>query len=113
MQQGHFARHLRKIRQLYAVRRGYLVEALERIIGTSLHIQPQAGGIQLLAYLEEQQCDKTVAAGAQAAGLAVKALSEWDAGTQQQNGLLMGFTNFTSAEEAQAAVKRLSALLVP
>ncbi|ANI81537.1 MocR-like pyridoxine biosynthesis transcription factor PdxR [Kosakonia oryzae] len=113
MQQGHFARHLRKMRQLYAVRRGYLVEALERIIGSSLHIQPQAGGIQVLAWLNEHQCDKTLATAAQAAGLGVRALSEWEAGTRQQNGLLMGFTNFTRAEEAQAAVKRLAALLAP
>jgi len=113
MQQGHFVRHLRKMRQLYAVRRGYLVEALESIIGSSLRIQPQAGGIQILAWLNEHQCDKTLATAAQAAGLGVRALSDWDAGTRQQNGLLMGFTSFTSAEEAQAAVKRLAALLAP
>ena len=111
MQQGHFARHLRKMRQLYAIRRGYLVEALERVFGSSLHIQPQAGGIQVLAYLNEHQSDKALATAALAAGLGVKALSEWDAGTPPQNGLLMGFTNFTSAQEAHAAVKRLSALL--
>lgn len=111
MQQGHFARHLRKMRQLYAIRRGYLVEALERVFGSSLHIQPQAGGIQVLAYLNEYQSDKALATAALAAGLGVKALSEWDAGTPPQNGLLMGFTNFTSAQEAHAAVKRLSALL--
>lgn len=113
MQQGHFVRHLRKMRQLYAVRRGYLVEALESIIGSSLRIQPQAGGIQVLAWLNEHQCDKTLATAAQAAGLGVRALSDWEAGTRQQNGLLMGFTSFTSAEEAQAAVKRLAALLAP
>ncbi|WP_007370443.1 PLP-dependent aminotransferase family protein [Kosakonia radicincitans] len=113
MQQGHFVRHLRKMRQLYAVRRGYLVEALESIIGSSLRIQPQAGGIQVLAWLNEHQCDKTLATAARAAGLGVRALSEWEAGTRQQNGLLMGFTSFTSAEEAQAAVKRLAALLAP
>jgi GntR family transcriptional regulator/MocR family aminotransferase len=88
-------------------------EALERVFGSSLHIQPQAGGIQVLAYLNEHQSDKALATAAQAAGLGVKALSEWDAGTPPQNGLLMGFTNFTRAEEAQAAVKRLSALLSP
>lgn len=113
MQQGHFARHLRKMRQLYAVRRGYLVEALERMAGSQLHIQPQAGGIQVLALLNEHQCDKTLAAAAQAAGLGVRALSEWDATSHQHNGLLMGFTNFASAPDAQAAVKRLSALWVP
>ncbi|WP_354692214.1 PLP-dependent aminotransferase family protein [Phytobacter sp. RSE-02] len=113
MQQGHFAHHLRRMRQLYAIRRGYLVEALERVFGSSLHIQPQAGGIQILAYLNEHQSDKALATAALAAGLGVKALSEWDAGTPPQNGLLMGFTNFTSAQEAHAAVKRLSALLSP
>lgn len=113
MQQGHFARHLRKMRQLYAVRRGYLVDALQSMLGSSVHIQPQAGGIQVLARLNEHQSDKALATAAQAAGLGVKALSEWDAGTPQQNGLLMGFTNFASAEEARVAVTRLSALLSP
>lgn len=112
MQQGHFARHLRKMRQLYAIRRGYLVEALERVFGSSLHIQPQAGEYRFWL-TDEYQSDKALATAALAAGLGVKALSEWDAGTPPQNGLLMGFTNFTSAQEAHAAVKRLSALLSP
>lgn len=74
---------------------------------TTAKRQPLSGGIQVLAWLN----DKTLATAAQAAGPGVRALSEWDAGTRQQNGLLMGFTNFTSVEEAQAAVKRLAALL--
>lgn len=111
MQQGQFARHLRKMRQLYVIRRGYLLEALQRITDSPLHVQPQAGGIQVLARLNKQLCDQTLAQKAQAAGLGVQALSEWSVGESPQNGLLMGFTNFTSAQEAQTAVERLSLLL--
>ena len=48
MEQGHFARHLRRMRTLYAQRRVWLVEALENTFGTRLHIQPQAGGIHVV-----------------------------------------------------------------
>ncbi|WP_090120756.1 hypothetical protein [Kosakonia arachidis] len=49
---------------------------------TTAKRQPQAGGIQVLACLNEHQCDKTLATAAQAAGPGVRALSEWDAGTR-------------------------------
>src|SRR5690606_8162936 len=76
-EQGHFARHLRKMRILYAARRGYLVDALTQTMGKRLQVQPQAGGIHVLANLNTRQSDKTLAAAAQANGLAVQALSHW------------------------------------
>jgi GntR family transcriptional regulator/MocR family aminotransferase len=77
MEQGHFARHLRKMRALYATRRGYLIDALAQTIGARLPVQPQAGGIHVLAHLDSRQNDRTVTAIAQSRGLAVQALSDW------------------------------------
>ena len=111
MEQGHFARHLRKMRALYATRRGYLVDALAQTMGVRLHVQPQAGGIHVLAHLKTQQNDKILAAAAQAGELAVEALSYWRLRKSPQGGLLMGFANFATAEEAAAAVRRLGAIL--
>ncbi len=111
MEQGHFARHLRKMRTLYAARRGYLVDALTQTMGGRLHVQPQAGGIHVLANLNARQSDKTLAAAAQARGLAVQALSNWRLRKSSQGGLLMGFANFATAEEAMASVRRLGAAL--
>ncbi|VVE45163.1 DNA-binding protein [Pandoraea morbifera] len=111
MEQGHFGRHLRKMRSLYAQRRGYLVDALAQTFGERLHVQPQAGGIHVLAHLARGDSDSALAAAARARGLAVQALSDWRARRGGQGGLLMGFANFASEAEALAAVRRLAAAL--
>lgn len=111
MEQGHFARHLRKMRILYAARRGYLVDALTQTLGDHLHVQPQAGGIHVLAYLNAGQNDRTLSATAEAKGLAVQALSDWRMRKSSQGGLLMGFANFATTEEAMASAQRLRTVL--
>ena len=112
MEHGHFARHLRKMRALYAARRGYLVDALTQTMGERLHVQTQAGGIHVLAHLKNtRRSDKPLAAAAQANGLAVMELSSWRMRKSSQGGLLMGFANFATAEEALASVRRLGDVL--
>lgn len=111
MEQGHFARHLRRMRSVYAQRRGYLIDALAQMLADRLHVQPQAGGIHVLAHLKDGRNDKALAAAAQACGLAVQALSNWRMRRSPQGGLLMGFANFATAKEAAAAVRRLRDVL--
>lgn len=107
MEQGHFARHLRKMRTLYAIRRGYLVDALLEAFGSHLLVQPQAGGIHVLAHLNTRQNDKLLAEAAQSQGLAVQALSHWRLRRSRQGGLLMGFAGFMTEAQAVTAVQRL------
>lgn len=117
MTQGHFARHLRKMRALYAQRRGWLVDALGEVFGSELYVHPQAGGIQALAYLRHnlaRRCDASLADAAHRHGLAVHALSRWQTRRGAPGGLLMGFTNIADARaalglsrELQAAVRSL------
>jgi transcriptional regulator, GntR family len=110
MTQGHFARHLRKMRLLYAARRAYLVDALTDTLGDRLFVRPQAGGIHILAHLKARQDDRAIASAARVAGLAVRALSDWRMREAQDGGLLMGFANFATASEAADAVGRLDAV---
>ncbi|NAN55829.1 PLP-dependent aminotransferase family protein, partial [Pseudomonas protegens] len=51
LNEGHFARHLNKMRGLYARRRQWLVEALHQKVGGRLQIDPQAGGMHVVAGL--------------------------------------------------------------
>lgn len=111
IEQGHFARHLRKMRPLYAARRGYLADALAQILGERLQAQAQAGGIHILAHLPAGHSDTALAAAAQAGGLGVQALGDWRMRKSPQGGLLMGFANFATAEEAAASVRRLAAMV--
>lgn len=114
MQQGHFARHLKKMRSLYAERRRFLARALEQVFGERLRIELQAGGIHLLATLSPGEDDRVLSARAVAAGLSVYALSTWRVEAGGPPGLLLSFTNIASAEEALRLAERLkSALATP
>ncbi|MBA5236147.1 PLP-dependent aminotransferase family protein [Pectobacterium aroidearum] len=108
MEQGHFARHLRRMRSLYAIRRGYLVDELLQTLGSHLIVQPQAGGIHVLARLAARGNDQSLAAAAQSHGLAIQALNDWRMSRSSHGGLLMGFTNVTEPAMAKALVHRLA-----
>lgn len=108
MEQGYFARHLRKMRALYAQRRAYLVQALQQILGERLQVQSQAGGIHVLANLRESEDDRPLAKAAQEHGLAVQALSDWQISPAVHKGLLMGFANISDQGMADEWVERLS-----
>ncbi|AXA24532.1 PLP-dependent aminotransferase family protein [Pseudomonas putida] len=110
MEQGHFARHLNKMRKLYASRRGYLVDALQERLGTRLSVQQQAGGIHVLAHILDATDERLLASSARAEGMALHALGEWRAQPSPEQGLLMGFANFICAEDAMAAVSQLEAV---
>lgn len=110
MEQGHFTRHLSKMRRVYAERHGYLVDALATRLGERLRVQPQAGGIQLLAQVAGGATDQQLVEVAQANGLALHALSSWYMNPAQQRGVMMGFANFASAEQADRAVQQLLSL---
>jgi GntR family transcriptional regulator/MocR family aminotransferase len=105
--QGHFSRHLRKMRSLYAQRREYLCQALKEVFGNRLRIDLQAGGMHLLAYLEAGERDKVWADKALMAGLSIQALSSWRQSITGEPGIMLGFTNVSSPEHAQILAERL------
>lgn len=112
LEQGHFSRHLKKMRQLYRDRRALLVEALRIHCGEWLRVDEQSGGINLLARLLIALDDQVVADAAGSAGLGVQALSRWALQPGGAQGLLMGFTNLASREEAMAAALTLRQVIV-
>ncbi|MPW23166.1 aminotransferase class I/II-fold pyridoxal phosphate-dependent enzyme [Paraburkholderia sp. CNPSo 3157] len=107
MDRGHFARHIKKMRSLYAMRRDFLIQALAQVFGEALQVSDRAGGIHALAYLDSKYNDKALAAAANANGLAVMALSEWHIRRRSPIGLLMGFANIATPEQALDEIRRL------
>ncbi len=102
IQQGHFWRHLKKMRQHYAQRRAWLETALMHY---GFNVVPQYGGIQLVVDIDGD--DRSIVARAQQKGLAVQALSDWHSAQPERSGILMSFTNITSAEMAMEWVRQL------
>ncbi|GAB7530995.1 PLP-dependent aminotransferase family protein [Pseudomonas sp. 3A(2025)] len=109
LNEGHFARHLNKMRNLYARRRQWLVEALQQAFGERLQINPQAGGMHVLAGMVEGD-DIEFTRRAKALGISIEPLSQWYLGDTRRQGLVMGFTNVASAEQASEVAQRLVAI---
>jgi len=112
MQQGHFARHIKKMRLLYARRRALLVAELRRAFGARLSIDLQGGGMHLILQLPAALNDVELAARARAAGLACAALSERYALAPARQGLLLGFANIENAVQARRELARLRGLML-
>jgi GntR family transcriptional regulator/MocR family aminotransferase len=106
LNEGHFARHLKKMRSLYARRRQWLVDALHQQFGDRLLINLQAGGMHLVAGLRDGD-DMAFARRARAMGIAVEPLSQWYLEARPRYGLILGFTNIATAEQASAVALRL------
>ncbi|RIX82038.1 PLP-dependent aminotransferase family protein [Acidovorax cavernicola] len=112
MRDGHFSRHLKKMRLLYARRRAMLVEALKKAFGDSVRIDLQAGGMHLIARFETHpDSDAVLARRAQEAGLNCQPLSGRGTASFGEQGLLMGFTNVASPTQARQLATRLRAAL--
>ncbi|MCT4709307.1 PLP-dependent aminotransferase family protein [Enterobacteriaceae bacterium H11S18] len=102
LREGHFWRHLKKMRHCYSERRVWLENALSK---EGFEVVPQEGGIQLV--MRVQGDDRERVAKARAAGLAVQALSDWRITPEGAGGIVMSFTNVVSEEQAQRYARRL------
>ncbi|QNK66632.1 PLP-dependent aminotransferase family protein [Variovorax sp. PAMC26660] len=112
LREGHFSRHLKKMRLLYARRRAMLVAALLKAFGDAVRIDLQSGGMHLIARFDARsESDMELAARAQKAGLNCQPLSERGTAGVCGKGLLMGFTNVASSAQAQQLATKLRAAL--
>ncbi len=111
IEDGHFARHLKKMRKLYSMRRQMLVEALQTHLGNTVSIDDQIGGMHLVARLERDINDVVIAEKAIKRGMQVNSLSSWYLTSNVEQGLLLGFTNVISKDQANELSKNLASIL--
>jgi GntR family transcriptional regulator / MocR family aminotransferase len=107
--QGHFSRHIRKTRLLYAERRARLKECLERQFGSDLPVLEGESGLHLVVTLPGHTGDIELARRAAARGLWLWPLSRYYLG-QPCNGFLLGFGS-VHVSDMPGAVRQLSQVL--
>ena len=103
---GHFGRHIRRMRVLYAERR----TALSAAMGSGATLEMSLGGMHLLARFPGAEDDTVLAKRALAAGLAPTALSASGMAHDCGQGLLLGFPTVPAAE-AESVAARLRAAI--
>ena len=89
---GHYLRHLRRMKRLYVARADALREALRRHEGDGVVVHPM-GGLAIRMDLPEGADDRDIARRALAFGLAPVPLSDWYANGVMRPGLLLSVTN--------------------
>ena len=107
MEQGHFSRHLRRMRSLYAERRKALAASLTNTLGDKVAIELEAGGMHLLARFPGAGDDGLLVRRAAKAGLAPTALSGLTMAHDCGQGLLLNFANLP-VEAVEGAVRLLA-----
>jgi GntR family transcriptional regulator/MocR family aminotransferase len=107
---GHFARHLRRMRALYAERQDFLVDQVARRLGGLLDIGPRDSGMYLVAWLTPDRSDRAAAAALAAAGITALPLSALTLATARPPGLVLGYTGHGQAAMARA-VERMAGVL--
>ena len=98
MGEGHFARHVKRMRDLYATRRKVLGAALSAVFGERIVVDLKPGGMHLTVQYSNRADDVQLAKLAQDAGLAVEPLSRRAVAHPCSRALLLGFTNVDEAD---------------
>jgi GntR family transcriptional regulator/MocR family aminotransferase len=100
IESGEFARHLRRMRRIYATRRRHLVEELNlKASSLRLKVDDVAAGLQVptffqSAHIDDCKIEKLCAHNA----IGVRALSTYYRGAGRRAGLLIGFAGFDRTE---------------
>ena len=110
MLEGHFARHLKRMRARYAERQHFLTTLLTARLGGVLEIRPAESGMYLTAWLPYGWSDREAAAALAGAGIVAVPLSSLVLETARRPGLVLGYTGHGEAAMARA-VERMAALL--
>jgi GntR family transcriptional regulator/MocR family aminotransferase len=100
--QGHFARHIRSMRQLYAERQAALVHAAGEELKGRLEVHPAHSGMHLVGWLPSGASDIEVSRAAISRGVIVTPLSQYYLSrSQHRPGVLLGY-----AAVSRAAMRR-------
>jgi len=110
MEEGHFARHLKRMRARYAERQQFLTDAVGRRLGGLLEIRPVESGMYLTAWLPEGWSDRATSQSLAEAGIVAVPLSSFTLETERQPGLVLGYTGHDEAAMARA-IERMAAVL--
>jgi GntR family transcriptional regulator/MocR family aminotransferase len=111
MSQGHFGRHIRKMRQLYSDRRAALVETMDKEFGDLLEVHGSAAGMHVTVTLPEGFRDVEIAEKAARERLWLWPLSKCYMGKKVRQGFVLGFGS-TSIEQIPHMVKRMHSIVM-
>jgi GntR family transcriptional regulator / MocR family aminotransferase len=106
IREGHFARHIRRMRILYRERRTALVEAIQKQAGDRLEVIGAEAGMHLVALLRPGTSDVAVARKAAQMGVSAMPLSACYSKPPVRGGLILGYGG-TDSHQISDGIRKL------
>jgi GntR family transcriptional regulator/MocR family aminotransferase len=110
LREGYFARHIRRMRAIYLLRRNALLQSIDLYMADVLKPFNTDAGLHLSAFLPQRINDREIVRKAAKAGISVTALSTCYAASRSRNGLILGFGG-AAENKIKEASKTLSKLI--
>lgn len=110
IREGHFERHIRRMRQLYNSRRQALIAAFGKYLYDRVTILGENAGIHLMAKIETNLSDETVIQKATAAGIGLISAREYYVQPQNQGEFVFGYGQLEETE-IERGIFKLSQVL--
>jgi len=102
--QGHFNRHIRRMRLLYKKNQDDLVDLINQHLKRKLMPAPVEAGMHMVIWLSAGINAKAVAEQALKQGVILNAVSDYGMKYKHENGLILGFSGFLFDEMEKAII---------
>jgi len=109
--EGHFSRHIRRMRALYLERVETLVESVEKELKGFLDIRRPEAGMHTIGWLQKGSDDRKLVRQAAAAGVTALPLSAFYLGAGRKPGLILGYAGYSEKAIREGVRKLAQALL--
>lgn len=103
--EGHLTRHVRRMRQIYSVRRTALLEGFEKHLSDHLTPVPSAAGLHLAAFTRPSANVERIVERARGHGAGVYSLRRFQIGRGGRTGLVFGYGSLTERDIAEGLVR--------
>ncbi|MEZ4674175.1 MAG: PLP-dependent aminotransferase family protein [Caldilineaceae bacterium] len=89
--EGHFARHIRRMRTLYAQRQEILICAIHQELDAFMSVDVAPAGLHLVGWLKDRYDDSAVTSAAAQQGIEVAPVSSYSLQPTTRHGLVLGY----------------------
>ncbi len=108
--EGHFERHIRRMRHLYDQRRQVLVNTLKHYLGSQVTILGENAGIHLMAKIETALPDEVVIQNAAIIGVGLISAQDYYLTTPKTGEFIFGYAQLDEIQIEQG-IQKLSQVL--
>lgn len=108
--EGHFERHVRRMRTLYRERQAILINEVEKRLAGVLDVPKADAGMHAIGWLPKGVSDVSISTKAAEHGMRIAPVSKYAVNKLPRGGLMLGYTAFNE-RQIKEGVKKLAKIL--